>query len=334
MVSVIKQISFFKSANVDVSCAIKHPTFSIMEFQTINIEGVEIIQLTNNDQVLFSVAPMCGARLVELQLEKNNTFFPVTWEVSAEDCKTGAWCKNEILFPFPNRIEDGQFTYEGKKYQLPVNEAPLNNAIHGMVARAPFIEIARVIGESSASLTLRHTYDGSKAYYPFAFNLDAIFSYDLIEGFKLILKVENTSSETLPFGLGWHPYFKLGKQGLEELQFDVPALDHLILGERNLPTGQEAPFEHTSLALNDWNLDDCFRLQKEGMACSLNSKTINLKMEGSAEYKYLQVFTPKDLGVVAIEPMTSGVNVFNNKEGLRLLKAGEQFEVFFKIQAT
>src|SRR5438105_9387408 len=36
-----------------------------------------------------------------------------------------------ILFPFPNRIRDGKFTWDGKPYTLPVNDPANKNAIHG-----------------------------------------------------------------------------------------------------------------------------------------------------------------------------------------------------------
>lgn len=303
-----------------------------LKFQNIEVEGVRIIRLTNDEnQILFSVSPEYGARLVDLYFKNKGSYHSVTWPVSAEDCKTGAWSKNEILFPFPNRIDGGLYSFEGKSYQLPINEQGNNNAIHGMVAKSPFnVHHQEVIG-NVASITLRHVYDGSKAYYPFAFVLDATFVYDINGAFKLILSAKNTGTKTLPFGLGWHPYFKIGDNGLNTLILKIPEIEHLILGERNLPTGEAKVFNHTSLKLSDWALDDCFRLKSAGMSCELASDLINLKMEGSDEYQYLQIFTPDGLGTVAVEPMTSGVNVFNNREGLRLLKPSESLEVFFTI---
>ena len=39
-----------------------------------------------------------------------------------------------ILFPFPNRIRDGQFTFEGRNFRLPATNGP--NAIHGFAMEA------------------------------------------------------------------------------------------------------------------------------------------------------------------------------------------------------
>ena len=134
-----------------------------MKFKNISLDKVEIIQLINDEgQVLFSLSPEYGSRLIELYLKQKGTFHSVTWPVTTEDCKTGAWSKNEILFPFPNRIDSGQYEFDGKSYQLPINEVPFNNAIHGMVARAPFVVHHQEIIGNIASITLRHEYDGSQ----------------------------------------------------------------------------------------------------------------------------------------------------------------------------
>ncbi|MEO9477974.1 MAG: hypothetical protein ABJG41_20690 [Cyclobacteriaceae bacterium] len=302
-----------------------------MQFRIREQEQVKLIELVSDGNVLFAVAPEYGARLTQLALKHKGECHDLLWEASPEDCKTGAWSKNEILFPFPNRIEDGIYEYNGARYQLPINEKPFNNALHGMVREAKFEVLAQDVRENKASITLSYKYDGNQHYYPFAFTFDVTYTIENNDTFTVIFDVKNDSEETLPFGIGWHPYFKLG-ESLEGVKLDIPKTDHLLLGERNLPTGEEKPFDHTSLIVSEWNLDDCFRLREgEEAACQLFDDQLSLKMSGSPEYRYLQLFTPEGKGCVAVEPMTSGVNVFNNKEGLRLLEAGDQFSVSFKI---
>src|SRR5438034_969248 len=43
-----------------------------------------------------------------------------------------------ILFPFPNRIRDGRYSWDGKSYQLPLNDPTRLNAIHGFACRHPW----------------------------------------------------------------------------------------------------------------------------------------------------------------------------------------------------
>ncbi|MEP0367478.1 MAG: hypothetical protein ABJN36_12715 [Cyclobacteriaceae bacterium] len=303
-----------------------------MQFRTREQEQVKLIELVSGDTVLFAVAPDCGARLTQLSLKNKGEWCKLLWEASPEDCKTGAWSKNEILFPFPNRIEDGKYEYEGVKYQLPINEKPFHNALHGMVRLAKFDVMGQDINGDNASITLSYKYTGDEEYYPFAYTFNVTYSIENNDTFTVNFDVKNDSSDTLPFGIGWHPYFKLA-ESLDGVNLEIPKSDHLLLGERNLPTGEEKPFDHTSLIMSEWNLDDCLRLQEgEEVACQLFDDKLSLKMTGSPEYRYLQLFTPEGKGCVAVEPMTSSVNVFNNKEGLRLLEPGCEFSVNFKIE--
>ena len=43
-----------------------------------------------------------------------------------------------VLFPFPNRIRDGRFIWDGRTYQLPLNDPTKKNAIHGFACRHPW----------------------------------------------------------------------------------------------------------------------------------------------------------------------------------------------------
>ena len=45
-------------------------------------------------------------------------------------------CHGQLLIPFPNRIENGEYTFEGKTYTLPIDEHERRNAIHGYGKRA------------------------------------------------------------------------------------------------------------------------------------------------------------------------------------------------------
>src|SRR5262249_45981229 len=47
-----------------------------------------------------------------------------------------------ILFPFPNRIRDGRFSWAGKAYELPRNDPSGKNAIHGFACRRDW----RIVG--------------------------------------------------------------------------------------------------------------------------------------------------------------------------------------------
>ncbi len=46
-----------------------------------------------------------------------------------EMCTIG---RGQLLLPWPNRIEDGQYEFAGRMHQMPINEPARNNALHGL----------------------------------------------------------------------------------------------------------------------------------------------------------------------------------------------------------
>src|SRR5512133_3096088 len=41
--------------------------------------------------------------------------------------------RGQVLIPWPNRLQDGSYEFNGRRYQLPLNEPEHRNAIHGLV---------------------------------------------------------------------------------------------------------------------------------------------------------------------------------------------------------
>ena len=46
--------------------------------------------------------------------------------------------RGEVLAPWPNRIGDGRYVWDGVEHQLPLSEPARGNAIHGLVRFAPW----------------------------------------------------------------------------------------------------------------------------------------------------------------------------------------------------
>ena len=75
--------------------------------------------------------------------------------------------RGQVLIPWPNRIEDGAYEFDGQRHQLPLNEPEARNAIHGLV------RWARVDGRASASadrVVMEHTLHPQPGY-PFSLAL-------------------------------------------------------------------------------------------------------------------------------------------------------------------
>ena len=41
--------------------------------------------------------------------------------------------RGQVLIPWPNRIQDGSYEFDGERHQLPINDPAEQDAIHGLV---------------------------------------------------------------------------------------------------------------------------------------------------------------------------------------------------------
>lgn len=291
----------------------------------------ERIHVFKDDNVLLTVAPWFGAKLTTLRLHAQGKYHHVLWPVSDEDLETNAWFKQSILFPYPNRLEDGRYTFEGQHYQWPINLPETNNQLHGMLFNAPFEVVESTAGDDEAVIVLVHHYDGSEPYYPFPFEFQV--TYTLTNStLTTTFQIRNTGATTLPFGLGWHPYFQIDGEGIADYTFRAEQLEAIPLSDRSLPLGKREPVKDPTFRLSEHVLDHAFQLKGQTRTYQLSThKGLKLNFEVSEVLDYLQLFTPPGGETIAIEPMSCNVNAFNNQEGIRTLNADEHFSSEVKI---
>ena len=102
----------------------------------------------------------------------------------------------QLLIPYPNRIEDGVYTFEGKTYELPIDEHERRNAIHGYGYRAYWT--LENLDESTVTLSWRVP---NMAGYPF--DVVVAVTYTLTDnGLNLTIAARN-NGETNARGR-WH----------------------------------------------------------------------------------------------------------------------------------
>lgn len=99
-----------------------------------------------------------------------------------------------ILFPVVGASAGGQVTVAGRAYPM---------AQHGFARDARFA----LVDEAADSARLRLVDGaGTRAHYPFAFQLDVVASLAQ-DAFALAFEVTNTGDAPLPYALGFHPAF-------------------------------------------------------------------------------------------------------------------------------
>ena len=243
---------------------------------------------------------------------------------AGEVCPSG---HGQLLVPWPNRIEDGRYDFDGRVFQVPLNEPARRNAIHGLVRWMHWAVVVR----ATDRVVFEHVLYPQPGY-PFALELRAEYSLS-DDGLAVRIEATNAGSETAPFGAGWHPYLAVEGDLVDGVELQVPAATVLVADERGLPTGS-APVADEGLdfreprPIGQAKLDHCFTdLERDdrGRAAARVGRT-TLWVDES--FPYLMVFTGDGLPdverrSVAVEPMTCAPNAFRSGEGLIRLEPGQ-----------
>ena len=262
-----------------------------------------------------------------------------------------------ILFPFPNRIRDGRFAWDGKEYQLPINDGSHRNAIHGFAAQRPWRVVGQGADAASAWVTgeFQAARDAADCLSLWPADYLLRITYRLGAGLlRVEAEVENTDRRTLPFGLGYHPYYRmpfaLGTP-LQECLVQAPALRTWPLVEF-LPTGERRALDAARdlLAprlLADLQLDDVLTdlptapMGPDGLCDRgvLRSGGEALRLLGSPAFRELVVFTPPHRQAFCVEPYTSTTDAINLQQrgvdaGLLTLPPGGRWTAVFEMRLS
>lgn len=285
----------------------------------------------------FSFVPERGACLLELQFGDHNILDGYT---SPEEVDFNRWAKSGLLFPFPNRLRDGQYEWRGQTYQFPLNDDQRNNALHGFGMDKPFRVDGIQLDQGEAAVHLAYSYEGDNASYPFPFTFGCSFGIKDGGEWWAELSLLNTGDVPIPAGLGYHPYFRLADR-VDDLRLQLPPVEMIGVDQRMIPTGKRYDYvEYQSLSpIGVDVLDNCFVLkQRSGTAEVIVRGPLGemryWQESGQGRFPFVQIFTHPDRNSLAIEPMTCNIDAFHNGEGLAVLGPREEIRARFGITYT
>lgn len=252
--------------------------------------------------------------------------------------------RGQVLMPWPNRIRDGRYEFEGKTQQLPITEVPKNNSSHGILRWVNWQVDAASRTEASVTLTYAaHAQPG----FPFAF--DARITYTVLDAGLLVeMSATNAGRSPMPFGMGAHPYFTTGTETVDSNAFVCPAASYLEADEQAIPTKEVAVDAATDFrtrrSLKDEPLNLCYtKLDRDehGIArfdVIRDGSNHGVRVWMDETFDYVMVYTADDIPGerrrkgIAIEPMTCAPDAFNNKMGLLVLQPGESVSGAWGVQ--
>jgi aldose 1-epimerase len=260
-----------------------------------------------------------------------------TYRVGAHDVlcgydidETASGGRGQVLIPWPNRLQDGGYEFDGRTHQLSLNEIPRSNAIHGLVRWVAWEPRERDAHRVVVGHVL-HPQPG----YPFALDLE--IEYELSEdGLGVRTTATNVGVNRCPFGSGAHPYLTVGTGRVDDVLLRLSAETVLRADDRGIPvgsasvTGSELDFREAR-RIGKARIDHGFaglERDDDGLARvrlgGEDGRGATLWVDES--YPYVMVFTG-DLPEVgrrglAVEPMSCPPNAFRSGDALVVLEPG------------
>jgi aldose 1-epimerase len=243
--------------------------------------------------------------------------------------------RGALLAPWPNRVVDGRYSFDGDTFQLDLNEPERGHALHGLVTWSRF----GLVAADGASVTLGHRLVPRTGY---PFDVEVVARYTLgDDGLTCTVTGRNVGDRPLPYGVAGHPYLLGGPGRVDDWTLDVPAEQVLeVTSDRLVPKGL-LPVEGTDQDFREPHrigvtaLDHAFtglRTEPDG---TVRVRVLGADGRGAecawdaATMPWVQVHTADlpDPGEsrrgLAVEPMTCPPDAFNSGTDLTVLGPGD-----------
>lgn len=237
------------------------------------------------------------------------------------------------LLPWPNRVEDGRYTFDGEDRQLALSEPKTGNAIHGFSRTFPW----RVLSHDGSSVRL-----GLRLFpqlgYPHILDLSIRYALGAA-GLEVEVGAENVGATDAPYGFGAHPYLSLGSLcALDDALLELPAARWVSVDERKIPDGRhdvegtEYDFR-TARPIGGTELDTAFTGLERGADGRVRVTLAapdgtGVELWAGEGFEWLQLYTGDTLPEghrrrgLAVEPMTCPPNAFRTGEDVIRLAPG------------
>ena len=252
--------------------------------------------------------------------------------------------RGAVVAPWPNRIGDGLYTWDGAEIQAALNEPERGNALHGLVS----FQLFTAADLTEDSVTLRSELFPSPGY-PFHVLLTVVHSLSAQNGLTTTVTARNLGEADAPYGVCPHPYLVAGTEPLDEWTLQVEAATHLtVTPDRLLPTGTEPITSGSDLdfaagrvigdqaiddAVTDLARDENGRLQVRVTAPS----GTGVAMSAGPECPWLQIHTADrpepehNRRGLAVEPMTCPPDAFRTGTDVVRLTPGQEHTASWTI---
>ena len=167
------------------------------------------------------------------------TFENTELVVCIEDDVTAPAFHGAILAPWPNRLDSGEYSWDGVAYRAALNEPERSNANHGLAAWLDW----ELLDHSEAAMRWGVTVP-AQAAYPSALRVEARYEVG-DSGLSWGVSATNIGTRPAPYGVATHPYLTAASGVVDDWDLTIPATKVLEASEsRLLPVALHAVEEY------------------------------------------------------------------------------------------
>ena len=277
---------------------------------------VELFTLENKNGLEAKIASYGGIIVSLKVLDKTGALGDVVLGFDKlADYETRSPYFGAIIGRYANRIAKGNFTLDGREYQLALNNGP--NSLHG--GRVGFDKqvwnVKKLCSPSEVGLELsRASADGEEGYPG---NLECTVTYILTNDDELKIEYRATTDKATVVNLTNHTYFNLAGEGSGSI------LDHQLVvyskcftatDDSLIPTGELHPVEGTPLDFTELHrigdrIGANYPALKQGMGYDHN-----FVLAGTGNKKAVKVVEKKSGRVVEMETTEPGVQFYSGNQ--------------------
>ena len=281
-----------------------------------------MIHYIENDQIRVGVKEF-GGELTSFFDKRNG--FEYLWQ-GDPDVWSG---QSPVLFPVIGRLKDDGYTLGGVRYDCPK---------HGVARKRPF----RVVENTGARLVLLQEEDeNTLKSFPYKYKLYEIFT---VEGrtLRTELRVENSDSKTMYFGVGAHPGFNCRIGDILEFSQNETLRTEMIDMELRLRKTDTFPVleNDNKIEITEHIFDSDALILKDVKSEYITLHAFGGERDVKFTYSapYLGIWAKPVAPYVCLEPWcgvddsTASGGIFETKEGNNSIGPGVTFSLFWSAE--
>ena len=273
-------------------------------------DALETLELRDTESnALLVLAPARGGMATRLALAGKHVFF--LDEATLRDPSKNVRGGNPVLFPSPGKLESDRWKHGELKQ-------------HGF-ARNVAWEVASTDTKTAASATLRlASSDATRGTYPWDFVTE--YTYALAgASLRIEMRFSNRSTDPMPFGAGFHPYFHVKSSDKARARV-VTKATRAFDNVRKETVTLAGDSRGASIDLTQKEVD--LHLLDHGAApCVLDlgaERPRRIVLAGSPEFTHWVVWTLENKDFVCVEPWTCPGNALNTGDRIITLAGGAE----------